>query len=135
MDGDTFDVTAGYRIRLADIDCPERARRDMNGEGDRIVCMAYLKFNESHFLNINQAMLESGYAMVDDIPNSFRPLDWRLYTPMLRGIKYENLSLYSGLSAVVFTGFIYLLYWRLSIRLSKLWQKWFNKDSSIVEKP
>lgn len=159
IDGDTFDIDAGYSVRLADIDCPEQYeigyedasyylwslihgetllidvdnvyQWDQSGDGDRIVCVAYLRFNESHVLNINEAMLESGYAVVDDFPNSFSPDEWTLYTPILRVIEYKNLRLYSGLSAIVLTVLIYLVYWQLRVRVGKFWQNRFNKDKTI----
>jgi len=159
IDGDTFDIAAGYRVKLADIDCPEQYeigyedasyylwslihgetllidvddvyQWDQSGDGDRVVCVAYLRFNESHVLNINEAMLESGYAVLDDFPNSFNPDEWSMYTPILRVINYENLRLYSGLSALVLTTLIYFIYCRLSSRLRKFWQNRFNKDKII----
>ena len=161
VDGDTFDVSNGYRIRLADIDCQERYeigyeeasyylsnliegetvyldvddvyRWDMNGEGDRLVCLAYLKYNETHLLNVNKALVESGHAVIDDYSNSFRPNEWQLVVPMLRIIKYENVRLYSGIASLVMTVIVYLVYWRISTSLRNRWNKRFKKDTPIED--
>jgi hypothetical protein len=158
VDGDTFDILDGHRIRLADIDCPEYGmsgyeeasrylssklygklvyldiddvyRYDNEGSGERLVCVVYTEHNASHLLNVNKALLENGHAVIDDYPNSFTPSDWRLYTPKFRIIEYKNLNLYSGISAIILTTLIYLLFRRIRNMVSKTWNRFFGRKEN-----
>ena len=104
-DGDTFKTIEGYKIRLADIDAPElggigysdsreflkvfiehktvildidsKTEPDPYGKYD---CLVYLPYNSTHYINVNQASVESGYAIIHDYPNEFDPTLWSLYT-------------------------------------------------------
>jgi len=106
VDGDTFYV-AGLpeRVRLADVNAPElstaegqRAKAALEAlllgrrvcldiddlyktdRYGRYVAVAYLDYNETHWLNVNQWLVERGYAEYRDYPNEFRP-PWPLYVP------------------------------------------------------
>ena len=109
IDGDTFDVIVGYsgydRVRLADIDAPEvgepgylEAKNLLfslvygNGVildiddihitdtgGTRLVCVVYVLFNSTHYLNVNKALLVEEVAVIDDHDNEFNPYTWNLY--------------------------------------------------------
>lgn len=105
VDGDTFDLTTGETIRLADIDTPEQgeegyteaknymidlvegktvyididdvSRTDSYG---RLVCVVYVKYNSTHCINVNEALLCNGYAVEwDHSNNEFNPSDWSEY--------------------------------------------------------
>ncbi|UCE28607.1 MAG: thermonuclease family protein [Candidatus Bathyarchaeota archaeon] len=107
VDGDTFDVASGDRIRLADVDTPELGEEgygeakdflislvlskivyldidDVYGTDiyDRLVCVVYVEHNLSHVANVNKALLEEGVAEVDDYPNEFDPNAWELHCPL-----------------------------------------------------
>ena len=88
VDGDTFDIDTGERIRLADIDTPEpfqeggpeaeeyltslilgktvyldidyKYETDYKGTGDRLVCIVYLRYNTTHRLNVNEKLVREG---------------------------------------------------------------------------
>ena len=103
IDGDTFEISTGESIRLADIDCPEsyeygyqeatnylssliqgkkvsldiddHHRTDNYG---RLVCVVYVE-QGSRFLNVNKALLDSGFAETWDHNNEFNPNSWNLY--------------------------------------------------------
>jgi len=107
VDGDTFDISYTDRIRLADIDAPESHEvgyadsknylksliegeyvfldvddvyiYDYSGTGDRFVCVAYINYNSTHYLNVNKAMVTSSYAVIDDFYNEFDPYSWSLF--------------------------------------------------------
>jgi len=83
VDGDTFDISSRDRIRLADVDTPEwgEAGFDEASEflsrlifnkkvyldiddihkydthGSRLVCLVYVDYDSTHFLNVNEALL------------------------------------------------------------------------------
>ncbi len=106
IDGDTFDTAVGYRIRLADIDAPEYYETGyleateyleslieyknviLNIDSDsgtdsygRYVCLVFVEHNSTHNLNVNQALVEGGYATVSDYTNNeFNPNYWVLYS-------------------------------------------------------
>ena len=105
VDGDTFDVNTGERIRLADVDAPESwedlddyiaAKNYLSSKimgktvyldidsnywdntGNRVLCMVYIKYDSTHFLNINQALVDAGHAEKVNFDNDFNP-PWPLY--------------------------------------------------------
>lgn len=107
QDGDTFQTSAGDWIRLADIDTPERGYSGYDDAtivlskliynkkvyldiddlyrydtyGSRLVCVVYVNYNSTHYLNVNEALLVSNRARIDDYPNEFSPYEWSLFTP------------------------------------------------------
>ncbi len=104
VDGDTLHAARLGVVRLADIDTPEMGepgareatnylaslvqgrqvyldvddleRTDRYG---RIVAIAYVRYNATHLLNVNQALLEAGLARLDDHRNEFDPRTWTRY--------------------------------------------------------
>lgn len=104
VDGDTFDAFPVGRVRLADINAPELdepigaeakealSRLLLNAlvyldvddlevmdRYNRLVCVAYLRYNSTHLLNVNRWLIENKYAEVVDYPNEFKPEAWSLY--------------------------------------------------------
>jgi endonuclease YncB( thermonuclease family) len=106
IDGDTFDISNGERIRLADVDAPEYYESgysqakdylvslidektiyldiddiytyDYSGKGDRLVCVAYVDYDSTHLMNVNKALLDGGYAVISNYNNEFSPYSWSL---------------------------------------------------------
>lgn len=140
VDGDTFDILTGERIRLADIDTPERGEWGYHEASNalssmifnrkvyldiddvswtdrygRLVCLVYIDFNTTHYLNVNEALLVTGYADVWDHPNEFIPSLWTIFVPKLGTSDMLKLLLVSigiGLGATVFIHFILRAIWR-----------------------
>jgi micrococcal nuclease len=106
IDGDTFDTTSGDRIRLADVDAPEKGESgyydaknlliglvygetvyldidDIYGTDKygRLVCVVYVDYNSTHFKNVNKALLVAGVAVIKNYNNEFNPYTWTLYSP------------------------------------------------------
>jgi len=106
VDGDTFDAFPVGRVRLADIDAPEldttegqiakqalqnlvstygsKVYLDVDDlyvmdKYNRIVAVAYLRYNSTHVLNVNKWLLDNGYAVIDNYPNEFSPYTWSLF--------------------------------------------------------
>jgi len=106
VDGDTFDVFPVGRVRLADIDAPEletaegqmakqalqnltsiygsRVYLDVDNiyvmdKYNRIVAVAYLRYNSTHVLNVNKWLVDHGYAVIKDYNNGFNPYSWNLF--------------------------------------------------------
>lgn len=106
VDGGTFDAFPVGRVRLADVNAPElgiqaglEAKNALMGliEGygpgiyldvddlyvtdryRRVVAVAYLRFNETHLLNVNKWLVENGFVEVSDYLNEFDPSAWELY--------------------------------------------------------
>ncbi len=104
IDGDTFDTDFMGRVRLADIDAPEVGepgaaeatssltsliiRRWAHLDVDdhhgtdrfgRLVAVVYVRYNATHLLNVNQALLKAGLVVLMDFPNEFDPAAWSLH--------------------------------------------------------
>jgi endonuclease YncB( thermonuclease family) len=127
VDGDTFDGFPIGRVRLADINTPERgeagyaeakqALADLTlnkrvyldvdnvnviDQYNRVVAVVYVRYNSTHLLNVNMWLLENGFAEVYDFDNEFDPAIWSLYVYMPINTlpeSYEDLlSVYLGLN-------------------------------------
>jgi micrococcal nuclease len=104
VDGDTFDAFPVGRVRLADVNAPEvgepgyyeakdflrsliygrRVYLDVDDlyvmdKYNRLVCVVYVRYNSTHLLNVNKALLLEGLAMIRDYPNEFDPYTWELF--------------------------------------------------------
>jgi hypothetical protein len=107
VDGDTLDGFPIGRVRLADINAPERGEPgyieaiqalvnltlnkrvylDVDDLGvmdkyNRIVAVVYVRYNSTHILNVNKWLVDNGYAEVLDFDNEFDPMAWSLYVYM-----------------------------------------------------
>lgn len=115
IDGDTFDLSSGKRIRLADIDAPEIYETGYTSSKNKLisiildktvyldvddiyqkdiygrwVCVVYISWGTS-YLNVNYALVSDGYAVIDDYENEFNPLDWKQTAVLdLSNAKYET---------------------------------------------
>ncbi len=105
IDGDTFDTYETGRIRLADVDAPERYEPGYSEATDalvalidgktvyldidnltgqdrygREVCVVYVRYNATHITNVNKLLLEQGnVAPYDFSNNEFNPATWTTY--------------------------------------------------------
>jgi len=52
---------------------------DYSGTGSRLVCVVYVRYNSTHRLNVNKALLDQGLADLDNYYNEFNPSTWSLY--------------------------------------------------------
>lgn len=146
QDGDTFALESGHWVRLADIDTPESGEfgyyeagkylsdliyqkkvyldiddiytYDYDGTGNRLVCLVYVPFNETHYINVNKALLVSRHAVTYDFYNEFMPNEWSLFTPKIYVFTFYEIRVMSGAIALVFTVVIYLMYRKLSTFIS-----------------
>ena len=106
IDGDTFELASGDRVRLADVDTPEVGEvgyssaknrlidlahgrtvhldiDDVYGTDKygRLVCVVYVDYNSTHVMNVNKALLVGNYARIWNFNNEFNPYTWSLYCP------------------------------------------------------
>ncbi|MDW8359664.1 MAG: thermonuclease family protein [Candidatus Caldarchaeum sp.] len=104
VDGDTFDCFPAGRVRLADVNTPERGQPGyteatnalrMLVEGktvyldvdnlnvmdaySRLVSVVYVDYNATHVVNVNLWMVLNRHAAVSDFRNEFNPAEWSLY--------------------------------------------------------
>ena len=103
VDGDTFDIDNGERIRLADTSAPEPGESGgskatsiltslINGKTvyldadpqrnyGRLVAVVYVKHNSTHYKNINKVLWDNYRPpfYMDDYPNEFNPSTWTTY--------------------------------------------------------
>ena len=139
QDGDTFQTSAGDWIRLADVDTPERGDWGYSEATDvlseliynkrvyldvddfsvtdpygRYVCIVYADYSATHYINVNQALLVRGVAVVDDYYNNeFSPYDWTLYIPKQQAgtIKLLSYSVGIGFVTTIVTYIIIMRVW------------------------
>jgi endonuclease YncB( thermonuclease family) len=52
---------------------------DYYGTGDRLVCVVYVDYNSTHYMNVNEALVVAGLAEVKDYDNEFNVGSWTLY--------------------------------------------------------
>ena len=106
QDGDTFYIdTESNGVRLADIDAPEEGesgysqaknalsnliggktvyldtdRQSGRDPYGRLVVVVYVKVNNTHYMNVNKALLKQGVVDLDDYSNNeFNPSTWTLF--------------------------------------------------------
>jgi endonuclease YncB( thermonuclease family) len=108
IDGDTFNTTTLGKVRLADInstnddstfeyyeakgflegllfgrqvylDNDEYPNGTYRRDPNRLVSIVYVEYNSTHYMNVNQALLESKHANITDYTNNFNPYTWTLY--------------------------------------------------------
>ena len=52
--------------------------------------MVYIDHNATHYINVNQAIVEHGLLLIDDYENDFNPETWTLY------VKKQTIPEFSG---------------------------------------
>jgi len=140
QDGDTFETSAGDWIRLADVDTPESWQSGYGQASDvlsqlihnkkvymdvddisvtdpygRYVCVVYVDFNSTHYLNVNHALLLYGVADIDDYYNNeFSPYEWTLFVSKL---SYSDRMKFLGFSV----GFSFITTLILYVITMKIW--------------
>lgn len=124
VDGDTFDISTGDRVRFADINCPEigepgsyeateflsrliynkRVYLDIDdyyttGPYGRLICLVYVDYNSTHYLNVNEALLETNMAYISNYDNEFEPYQWTLFVEKTTsGSRLRTLGLSLGIA-------------------------------------
>jgi hypothetical protein len=53
---------------------------DFYGAGNKTVCVVYIEFNSTHYINVNQALVAQRLVVVNDVENDFNPEDWTRLT-------------------------------------------------------
>ena len=71
-----LDLIHGKTVYL-DID--DKYTYDNYGNGDRFVCVVYVSYNSTHYLNVNQKMVVENYAIKKNYDNEFDPYTWSLF--------------------------------------------------------
>ena len=52
---------------------------DFHGSGNRTVCVAYVDFNSTHYLNVNKVLVNRRLVVIKDNENDFKPDEWRIF--------------------------------------------------------
>jgi hypothetical protein len=132
-DGDTFEIPHNPAIRLADVSCPETYEYggseatyaltqlidgrtvyidvdDVYGTGPygRLICLVYVDFNNTHFLNVNEAMVVLGQATITDYDNQWNPHQWTLFVSKPTT---EDVAILLGASAIISLVIVITLNW------------------------
>ena len=61
------------------LDIDDKYTFDYSGAGQRLVCLVYVSYNLTHYMNVNKALLDVGLAEKKDYDNEFEPDRWTLY--------------------------------------------------------
>jgi endonuclease YncB( thermonuclease family) len=137
-DGDTFTLTTGEKVRLADLNAPELGdegadeARDylnylVNGETvyldvddkyqtdqfGRLVCVVYVDYNSTHYLNVNEALINGGYVEARNYDNEFSYNLFEAYLlknqPDLPSVENTDWGLIGRLAVFAIFGIIIIL--------------------------
>lgn len=129
-DGDTLTLTTGEKVRLADLNAPElgdagadeateylrslvnkktvyldvddKYQTDAFG---RLVCVVYVDYNATHYLNVNKALISGGYAEARNYDNEFNYNSFILYLPKA-GENFSDSGSTSSLPAIMAIGIV-----------------------------
>ena len=52
---------------------------DFHGSGNRTVCVAYVDFNSTHYMNVNKVLINRKLVVIKDNENDFNPEEWSNY--------------------------------------------------------
>jgi hypothetical protein len=140
-DGDTFRISNGDIVRLADIDAPEWDQvggseasselslwilnrmvylevDDNRDPYNRLVCVVYIIHDSTNYVNVNEVMVRKGYAKVWDHPNRFNPYSWNqvIQIPSIR--TYSYMGVISVIIALIITFMVNRLMSRINKRFS-----------------
>lgn len=144
IDGDTFDTTSEDRIRLADVDAPEKGESGYYDAKDfltslvynkqayldiddvyetdkygRLVCVVYVDYNSTHFKNVNKALLVEDFAVIWNFNNEFDPYTWTLYCPKEESPEpLPSTSELCIVAIVIIAVIIGFIFWRTSAKSS-----------------
>jgi hypothetical protein len=89
---------------------------DNFGTGNRTVSVVYIDHNSTHYLNVNQALVEYRYAIVKDVENDFSPEKWTLYVNKQTVPEFPS-TLFLGL--LIITTLLIITYKRKVLRIIK----------------
>ncbi len=107
IDGSSFKLNSGETVKLASIDIPLSGQPGYSEAQNyltnivqgktvyltidnitspdpygRLICLAFIDFNSTHYENINMAMIESNYAAPNSSLNgAFNPSSWAWFVP------------------------------------------------------
>ncbi len=131
-DGDTFTLTTGEKVRLADLNAPELGDTGADEATDylrslvnqktvyldvddkyetdsfgRLVCVVYVSHNSTHYLNVNEALISGGYVEARNYDNEFNYNSFVLYLSKTGG-SYPESESGSSLVTIAVVGIIAL---------------------------
>jgi endonuclease YncB( thermonuclease family) len=135
IDGDTFDIDSGDRIRFADVNTPESGevgyqeakdyvaglvegktvyldiddKYTTDTTGTRLVAVIYLGYNSTHYMNLNKALLQNHYATIWDHDNEFNPSNWSLFESKTTATPNPSPTIPEFPELMIITAFILLL--------------------------
>lgn len=75
----------------------------------RIVAVVYVKYNETHLMNVNLWLVENGYAEIIDYPNSFDPKEWRLFVEIPASSSKNDIDIRELLISAIILAALYLV--------------------------
>lgn len=150
-DGDTFEIPNYPAIRLADVSCPEtneyggsEATQALTalilsktvyidvddvyrtGPYGRLICLVYVDWNATHYLNVNTAMVLLNKAIITDYDNEWNPYTW---TPYITKTTTKDLARFLGYSAVASFLIALIINWVLS----QIWNQLVSFTNSVKE--
>ena len=111
QDGDSFHLSELIYNKRVYLDVDDLSVTDPYG---RYVCLVYADYSATHYINVNQALLVRGVAVVDDYYNNeFSPYEWTLYIPKLQRASTIRLLGYSVGIGLVTTIVAYIIIMRV----------------------
>jgi micrococcal nuclease len=135
-DGDTFTLNTGDKVRLADLNAPELGQTGSYEARDyldslvyhqtvyldvddlyrtdsfgRLVCVVYVDYNSTHYLNVNKALIDGGYAEARNYDNEFNFNSFVLYLPKAGATEpgSDSISTFIPIAVIALVALVILL--------------------------
>jgi micrococcal nuclease len=136
-DGDTFTLNTGEKVRLADLNAPELGDAGADEATDyldslvyhktvyldvddlyrtdpygRLVCVVYVDYNSTHYLNVNKALIDGGYAEARNYDNEFNFNSFVLYLPKAGATESgsDGVSTFIPIAAIALVALVMLIF-------------------------
>lgn len=66
---------------------------DDNYQSGSLICVAYVAYNSTHYVNVNKALRVEGDAKISNYDIEFSPYSWSLYIPKQDIIELHSLTM------------------------------------------
>jgi hypothetical protein len=96
--------------KIVYLDIDSKYSPDQVESSDNIVCVAYVDYNSTHYLNVNRAIVEHGLLLIDNSENDFNPDFWTRYIDKNAVPEFQSLIILSIFFSSLVVFFVYRIF-------------------------